>query len=112
MAERGDVVQLKRRLGFGEARGGERLVVIQTTRLNAALPTVIVVPLDDSSVVANTTLGVRVSADEAGSRRETTAVTWHVKTLLADRLAAGRVGRLEPRTLAQLDDKLRIVMGL
>ena len=41
MAERGDVVQLKRKLGFGEGRAGERLVVVQATRLNATLPSVV-----------------------------------------------------------------------
>ncbi|HZO13792.1 MAG TPA: type II toxin-antitoxin system PemK/MazF family toxin [Polyangiaceae bacterium] len=112
MADRKDIVELKQRLGFGERRSGERVVVVQATPLNAALPTTIVVPLDASPVVAGRTLGVTVSAAEAGTQRDVTALSWQVRTLVTDRLAPGRVGRLDARTMDDLDQKLRLVLGL
>ncbi len=112
MADRGDILQLRRRLGFGEGRSGEFVVVVQATPLNAALPTTIVVPLDPSPIVAGRALGVTVPAGEAGTKRDTTAVTWQVKTLVSDRLAPGRAGRLSPRTMDEIDQKLRLVLSL
>jgi mRNA-degrading endonuclease toxin of MazEF toxin-antitoxin module len=112
MAERGDVLRVKRRLGFGNGRTGERVVVIQATHLNAALPTTIVVPLDAHSDAGPASLGVRVSAREAGADEDHVAVAAHVQVTLLDRFTPGRVGRLGPRTLAQLDQKIRLVLDL
>lgn len=113
MAERGDVLQLKRRLGFGREHEGERVVVIQSTPLNAALPTLVVVPLDSGArALARQPFVARVSAREAGSAAECVAVATHVMTIRADRLVPGRVGRLLPATLMTLDDQLRLVLDL
>jgi mRNA-degrading endonuclease toxin of MazEF toxin-antitoxin module len=112
MAERGDVLALKRRLGFGNERGGERVVVVQATPLCSALPTLVVVPLADDPAFGKSSLSVRVSAAESGSSGERFALPSEIRALIADRLAPGRVGRLRPRTLADLDRKLRLVLDL
>jgi mRNA-degrading endonuclease toxin of MazEF toxin-antitoxin module len=112
MAERGDVLRLKRRLGFGGDRSGERVVVVQATPLNAAFPTTIVVPLDATERAGPPSLLVRVSAEEAGSQEDMVAVPTQLQVTLVDRLAPGRIGRLKPRSLAQLDEKIRLVLDL
>jgi mRNA-degrading endonuclease toxin of MazEF toxin-antitoxin module len=112
MAERGDVLRVKRRLGFGSERSGERVVVVQATRLNAALPTTVIVPLDVDAKAAHPSLTVRVSAKEAGATEDHVAIASQLQVSLLDRLAAGRVGRLHARTLAALEEKLRLVLDL
>jgi mRNA-degrading endonuclease toxin of MazEF toxin-antitoxin module len=112
MAERGDVCQLRRRLGFGADAATEHVVVVQATALCSALPTLVIVPLDPDPIEASSRLTVRVSPAESGAALEQHALTWQVRSVLADRLAPGRVGRLRPRTLAELDRKLRLVLDL
>ena len=112
MAERGDVLRVKRKLGFGSDRAGERVAVIQATPLNAALPTTIVVPLDTNPASAPASLAVRVSAAEAGATEDHIAIPSQLQVTLLDRLAPGRVGRLQPKTLAALEEKIRLVLDL
>jgi mRNA-degrading endonuclease toxin of MazEF toxin-antitoxin module len=112
MAERGDVLRVKRRLGFGSERSGERVVVIQADPLNSALPTTLVVPLDTDRNSVPPSLAVRVSAGEAGAEQEHVAIPTQLQVALLDRLAPGRVGRLRASTLARLDEKLRLVLAL
>jgi len=112
MAERGDVLRLKRRLGFGTERAGERVAIVQATALNAALPTTVVVPLDSSPRAAPASLTVRVSAKEAGSEDDLFALAAQLQLVLLDRLAPGRIGRLSPRTLTALENKIRLVLDL
>jgi mRNA-degrading endonuclease toxin of MazEF toxin-antitoxin module len=112
MADRGDVLRLKRKLGFGKERAGERVVVVQATPLNAALPTTVVVPLDANPKSAPAQLTVKVSAHEAGADQDFFAILSHVQVTLLDRLAPGRVGRLRPSTLLRVEEKLRLVLDL
>jgi mRNA-degrading endonuclease toxin of MazEF toxin-antitoxin module len=113
MADRGEVFQLKRRLGFGEGREGERVVVVQASALNSILPTVVVVPLEPKTqLFAGMPLAVRVAAAESGAAHDHVALPTAVRALPFDRLAPGRVGRLRPRTLHELDEKLRLSLDL
>ena len=113
MSERGDVLQFRARIGFGAKGESERAVVVQATHLNAALPTVLVVPLD---VVADPYLArdllVPVSAREAGASKNHVAIPTHARFVRSDAFAAGRVGRLSAATLAKLDERLRLVLDL
>jgi mRNA-degrading endonuclease toxin of MazEF toxin-antitoxin module len=113
MADRGDVLQFASRIGFGASAGGERAVVIQASPLNSVLPTLLAVPLD---VAADPYLGadllVRVPAAEAGAKRDHVAIPTHIRFLRRDQFEPGRVGRLRPKTLADLDDKLRLILDL
>ncbi|HEX6274395.1 MAG TPA: type II toxin-antitoxin system PemK/MazF family toxin [Polyangiaceae bacterium] len=113
MSERGDVLCVKRRLGFGAGVEGERVVVIQPAPLNAMLPTVVVVPLDpEAELFAGQPLAVRIPAREAGAEADHVAVCSWLHTLRADRLEPGRLGKLRDRTLAEIDERLRIVLDL
>ena len=113
MADRGDVLRLKRRLGFGAKGEGESVIVIQATPLNAVLPTLVVVPLDPAvGVYGNHPAVLRVSRHESGSTVDQVAVPWRLRAIAADALAPGPVGRLRPATLAALDELLGLVLGL
>jgi len=113
MAERGDVLELRSRLGFGAKDVSERVVVVQATELNSALPTTLFVPLD---VLADPYLDrellVRVPAAEAGTRKDQVAIVTHLRFAPTDRFGPGRVGKLRADTLAELDEKLRLILEL
>jgi mRNA-degrading endonuclease toxin of MazEF toxin-antitoxin module len=113
MAERGDVLLFPARIGFGTSAGAERGVVVQATDLSSTLPTLLVVPLD---VVVDPYVGssllVPVSASEAGDRRDYVAIPTHLRFVSSDRFEPGRVGRLARTTLAELDERLRLILDL
>ena len=75
MAERGEIVRLERRLGFGAKGEAESVIVVQANPLNTVLSTLLVVPLDPATgAYAKHPAVLRVSREEAGSRGE------HVKS--------------------------------
>jgi mRNA-degrading endonuclease toxin of MazEF toxin-antitoxin module len=113
MTERGDVLQLRSRVGFGAGKEGERVVVVQATELNSALPTTLVVPLDQlADPYVGRELLVQVPATEAGTRKDCVAIPTHVRFVPTDRFEPGRVGRLGGTTLSELDEKLRLILDL
>ncbi len=113
MAERGDVLELRTKLGFGAKNEGERVVVIQATQLNSALPTTLFVPLDLlAAPYLNSELLVTVPAGEAGTRKDQVAIVTHMRFAPTDRFEPGRVGKLGAATLEELDEKLRLVLDL
>jgi len=114
MAERGDVFQLIRRLGFGAGQEGERVVIVQADALNSVLPTLLVVPLEANvELFAASPLAVRVSGAECGAGRvEHVAMPPWIRVIRGDHLAPGRVGRFKPRSLAELSTKLRLILDL
>lgn len=113
MVERGDVLRLRRRLGFGARGEAEAVVVVQATPLNAVLPTLLVVPLDPAiGAYGSHSAVLRISRDESGSAVDQIVVPWRIRALSADALAPGPVGRLRPATLAALDELLQLVLGL
>jgi mRNA-degrading endonuclease toxin of MazEF toxin-antitoxin module len=113
VADRGDVLRLKRRLGFGAKGEAEAVIVVQATPLNAVLPTMVVVPLDPAvGAYAGHPAALRVSASEAGSSVDQVAVVWRMRAVAADAFSPGPVGRLRPGTVTALDDLLSLVLGL
>ena len=113
MAERGDVLELRGRLGFGAKNQAERVVVVQATPLNSTLPTTLFVPLDLlAAPYQGRDLLLRVPAAEAGTKRDQVAIVTHLRFAPTDRFEPGRIGKLGPETLAELDEKLRLVLDL
>lgn len=113
MVERGDVLRLKRRLGFGAKGEADAIVVVQANGLNALLPTLLVVPLDSAvGAYGRDPAVLRVTREEAGSRVDHVAVPWRLRAISADSLAPGPVGRLRPDTLRALEDLLKLVLDL
>ena len=113
MAERGDVLELRARLGFGKGNQRERVVVVQATALNSALPTTIIAPLDVlADPYLDQALLLRVPGAEAGATKDQVAILTHLKVAATDRFEPGRVGKLSDVTLAALDEKLRLILDL
>ena len=112
MAERGEVFRLKRRLGFGPKGEAEAVIIVQATPLNTVLPTVVVVPLDPAVSAYAGQAVVRVTRTEAGSAVDQVAIPWRIRSLAADALAPGPVGKLRPATITSLDELLVLVLGL
>ncbi len=113
MADRGDVLRVKRRLGFGPKGEGESVIVVQATPLNAVLPTLLVVPLDPAiGAYGNNPAVLRIPHGETGSSVDQMAVPWRLRAIAADALAPGPVGHLKARTQSALDELLELILGL
>ena len=113
MADRGEVLRLKRRLGFAAKGEAEAVVVVQANPLNDVLPSVLVVPLDPAVGAYGSRLPVlRVSREESGSRVDHVAVPWRLRAISGASLAPGPVGRLRPGTLRALEDLIKLVLAL
>jgi len=113
MADRGDVLRLKRRLGFGAKGEADSVVVVQASGLNAVFPTLLVVPLDAAvGAYGRVPAILRISREEAGSNADHVAVPWRLRAISADSLAPGPVGRLRPDTMRALEDLLKLVLDL
>jgi mRNA-degrading endonuclease toxin of MazEF toxin-antitoxin module len=113
MADRGDVLRLKRRLGFSARGEAESVIVVQATPLNAALPTLLVVPLGPAvGAYAGSPAVLRVTREEVGSTVDHVAVPWNMRAVNAAAFARGPRGRLKPATVAALDEHLLLVLGL
>ena len=113
MANRGEVLRLKARRGFGAKGQAEPVLVVQADALNRILPTVLAIPLDPAAgLYAGHPAVVRVSADEAGSSVDHVAVVYQLRSVREDALAPGVVGRLRPETLTELERILRLVLGI
>ncbi len=113
MADRGDVLRLKSRLGFAPKGEAESVVIVQSNGLNGVLPSFVVVPLDPVvALYAKHPAVVLVTAREAGSNVDHVAVVWRMRAVLADSFAVGAVGQLSSATLTALDRALRLVLDL
>jgi hypothetical protein len=82
-------------------------------QVGAALPTMLVVPLDVvSDPYVDHDLLAGVPAVESGTKKDCVAIPTHLRFVRGDSFEPGRVGRLRARTLAELDEKLRLVLDL
>lgn len=113
MANRGEVLRLKNRLGFLPQGEAGSVVVVQANALNTVLPTLLVVPIDHAlALYANDPTAVPISAREAGTKTDQVALAPQLRPTRLDHLAPGAVGRLSPPSLARLERVLRLVLGL
>ncbi len=113
MAERGDVFELKRSLGFARTTRPERVLVAQSDDLDGLLETVLVVPLDDAlELYDRDPLALRVPALEAGVQHDLVAIPTLLRPMRVDHLAPARAARLDATTLERLDALLLVVLGL
>jgi mRNA-degrading endonuclease toxin of MazEF toxin-antitoxin module len=111
VAERGDVLVARRRLGFGAEGQREHFVVLQAALLTD-LDTTIVAPLDDDAAMyKKDPLVVAVTAKEAGTRRPQVVLVHLLTSALLDRFEPSVAGRLTGRTMAKVDRVLQTVLG-
>ena len=113
MAARGDVLALRRAIGFLPGERIDRFAVLQSDRLAGVLDTVVVIPLDDRRPEYSTLPGVvPVTGAEAGTEREQAALVTQLTNLGLDRFEASPVGRLRPATLRRIGQVLKLVLEL
>jgi mRNA-degrading endonuclease toxin of MazEF toxin-antitoxin module len=113
VALRGDVLELRKPIGFLPNARLERFVVLQSDRITATVETVVVAPLDEALAMYSAMPGaLLVAASEAGARKKQVALLTQIVTLPLERFEASRVGRLNRVTRARMDEILRLVLAL
>ncbi len=113
MARRGEVLVLRRRIGFGAGESRERFVVLSSERFASALETLFVAPLDRALASYDGYPGVvRVTGPEAGGSGDHVLVVSATSSVARDRFDADSVGRLRPATLAAASRILRLLLDL
>jgi hypothetical protein len=112
VARRGEVLVALRRLGFGAAGRREHFVVVQSDLLSG-IETAVVAPLDDvAPIYDQDPLVVRVTAKEAGTKFEQVVLGHLLTAIPLEKLDAAPTGRLSAKSLARVDEVLRIVLSL
>jgi mRNA-degrading endonuclease toxin of MazEF toxin-antitoxin module len=110
---RGEVLSLRRPIGFLPGSRIDRFVVLQSDRLAAVLDTLLVVPLDRAHAdYSRLPALVRVSAAEAGTKEDHVAIVPHLGSIPADRFDLSPVGRLQPATLARIARVVKLVLDV
>jgi mRNA-degrading endonuclease toxin of MazEF toxin-antitoxin module len=113
VAIRGEVLVLRRAIGFLPNGKLERFAVIQSDQLSGVLDTVIAVPLDDAIKDYAALPGmVPVSAAEAGSAAEQVALVTQLTCLPLERFEPSRAGRLRPATMSRVSRVAKLVLDL
>ena len=113
MAARGDVLALRRPIGFLAGAELDRFVVVQADRITRAIETILVAPLDEAVPVYAAMPGaVPVSASEAGTKKKQVALVTQVTALPLDRFEPVAAGRIDRATRARIDSVLRLVLDL
>jgi len=109
---RGDVVSLPRGIGFGRGEALELFVVLQSEMFAAALPTLVVAPLDDAHAVYAGFPGA-VPVKTTGARaREMVILVPNLRSVRVDRLEGKVQGRLDRKQLAAVDRVLRLLLDM
>lgn len=110
---RGDVLALRRGIGFLPGAVLERFAIFQSDRMTGLLDTVIAIPLDEARPEYAGLPGlVPVSPKEAGTKRAQVALVTQLTSLPAERFEAMGVGKLRPSTLARIGGVVKLVLGL
>jgi len=111
VAKRGDVLTVRRRLGFASEGKREHFVVLQADSF--ALETVVVAPLDDhGKLYEDDPLAVEVSGKEAGARSSQAVLVAHLTSVLLERFEPGVVGRLRRASLMRVEDAIVRLLDL
>ena len=111
VAERGDVLAAKRRLGFAADGRREHFVVLQSDAFT--IDTVVVAPLDHADpIYDDDPLVVEVTAREAGTKSPQVVLVAHLRSVLVDRFDAGVVGKLRRASLMRAEDAIVRLLDL
>jgi mRNA-degrading endonuclease toxin of MazEF toxin-antitoxin module len=107
--DRGEVVSLPRRIGFGRGDALEHFVVLQSIRL-AELPTIVVAPLDDAVPVYAAYPGAVPVRTSDG--RDMVVLVPNLRAVRPERFVPRSHGRLDAKTLAAVDRVVRILLDM
>jgi mRNA-degrading endonuclease toxin of MazEF toxin-antitoxin module len=113
VALRGDVLALRKPIGFLPNARLERFVVLQADRVTAIVETAVVAPLDDALPMYSSMPGaLLVAASEAGARKKQVALLTQIMTLPLERFEVSAVGKFNRVTRVRMDEILRLVLSL
>jgi len=113
VASRGDVLALKRRIGFGPGGAVEHFAVLQADGFNEALETLLVAPLDEAYAFYSGFPGaVALSASEANAPTPRVLLVTQLACIAAAKFEPIRAAKLRRLTLAKVDRVLRLVLAL
>ena len=109
---RGDVFWVDLHPVKGSEQVGRRpVVVIQNDVGNEAAPTVIVAPLTTKSFTKHYPINVHIPQGIAGLKENSTILLSQIRTIDKTRLDR-KIGHLPPSYLKQVDQAIRISLGL
>lgn len=110
---RGDVLVVRRRIGFGDTNRREHFVVLQSDMLQKDLDTIVVAPLDDDlPMYATDPLAVHVTRRESGAPAAQVVLVSHLTSVLRERFDSGRVGRLRSSSMRDIERLIGILLEL
>ncbi len=113
MAKRGDVLVVRRRIGFAGEGRRERWLVVLHDRLCASRRFVVAAPLDlETAVHAGDPLAVPMPAAEAGSRKDQVVEVMQVQSLPVTGFEPGRSGQASAATMRRVEIALRYMLAL
>ena len=110
---RGEVYSLKLDPVEGsEQRGTRPAVVVSRDAINQASPVIVVCPVTDAKHVSRPyPSDVLVEAPEGGLTKDSVVLTGQIRAVAKTRLLA-RLGKLEPDTMRQIEQALKITLKL
>ena len=109
---RGDLFWVDLNPVKGSEQAGRRpVVVIQNDAGNDFAPTVIVAPLTTTSFTKHYPINVHVPRGMAGLKDNSTILLSQIRTIDKTRLAR-KIGHLPPSYLTQVDQAIRVSLGL
>lgn len=113
MAARGDVLSLRRAVGFLRDARLERFLVLQADRVTESIETVLVAPLDEALALYSAMPGaVPISARDAGAKKRQVALLTQLMALPLERFESAAVGQIDRATRVRVDGTLRLVLDL
>jgi mRNA-degrading endonuclease toxin of MazEF toxin-antitoxin module len=113
VARRGEVLELRRRIGFGGGGRVERFVVLQADHVTRVLGTVLAAPLDDAlSVYSRYPGALPVTSSEAGTRGNQVLLLPQLSSLALDRFEPDVCGKLRSETLRRAERTLKLLLEL
>ncbi len=95
-----------------EERKTRPCVIVQRDSANAASPTTIVCPIRSARNERGNLLNVLVRAPEGGLARDSLVLCNEVRTLDRARVRGEMLGRLSAKTMASVDEGLRVILDL
>lgn len=110
---RGEVYLVRLNPQEGSEQAGTRpAVVVSRDAINLHSPVIVVCPLTDAARVPQLyPSDVRVRAPEGGLRKDSVVLTGQVRAIATSRLLR-RLGELQPSTLKQVEQALKITLGM
>jgi mRNA-degrading endonuclease toxin of MazEF toxin-antitoxin module len=107
VARRGDVLRLRRGIGFGPRDQVHRFVVVQDERYLDVFETVLVVPLVTATAAhVGSSFAVPVTAAEAGAEVAQVALTPRIGGIPLESFEPGNVGQLDDVTIDEVTSML------